>query len=197
MQTKPTTLKVIIMLCIALVVLLRGKGTLYADENQANVSSNSNPEITWFRRVFCQLDWAEVSAIVESPSGISSQIRHHVEYREDLNDEWTKGSSTWQRGYGDCEDFALAVKELCKLININVRILVFYPKGNQEAHAVAIGKWKGKMWISSNGWHQTVKSLEHAKQEIAKQMGWRRKTILTKNLSELTGATEDYAIGKE
>jgi len=139
---------------------------------------NAEAKVSLLRRIFTKLTWEEIETIVDTPKEICAAIRHTVDYKEDFGDEWTAANETWNRGYGDCEDFAIAVLELCKKKGIKADIQVFYPNGSIVGHAVVIGEWKGKMWISSNGWFQYVKSIEHAKKEIKSEIGWKQREIL-------------------
>ncbi len=139
------------------------------------------------RRIFSKLTWEEIETVVDSPKEICAIVRHTVDYKSDMGDEWTSGKETWEKGHGDCEDFAIAIIELCEKKGIKASMQVFYPKGSMLAHAVVVGEWKGKTWISSNGWFQTVKSMEHAKREIAFEAGWRSKEILVATPDQLAG----------
>jgi hypothetical protein len=141
-------------------------------------------EAGWWKRTFGTLNWEEVVSAVSSPSEVARRVRHHVDFRDDVGDQWAEGKETWDRGYGDCEDMAAAVVAMCKRIGIDATVMVFCPTSRRAAHAVAVGKWNGKMWISSNGWYETVKSMDDAKREIAKEMGWRGLEIDIWNLSE-------------
>lgn len=140
----------------------------------------------WIRRTFGTLTWEEAQTVYKTPQDISAAVRQHVAYREDMGDEWASGKETWDRGFGDCEDFAACVADLCKAAGIVATIQVFSPKGSFEGHAVAMGSWNGRLWISSNGWYETVKSMDDAKAVIAKEQGsgWRHREIVTATSEE-------------
>jgi hypothetical protein len=146
--------------------------------------------VGWFRRNFGTLTWQEIRSVVASPKDASAQVRRHVRYQEDLGDVWSGGRETWERAYGDCEDLAAAVVDLVRGLGLEAEIYVFYPAGSWEAHAVAVGRYEGKTWISSNGWHETVDSMEEAKRIIAKEQGWRSKTIEVTKLDESASSRE-------
>jgi len=112
----------------------------------------------WLRRTFGTLTWEEVQTTLTTPKDICTAVRRHVRYRKDLEEEWTSGKETWDRGYGACEDYAACVVDLCKALGIEAQITVLIPRGSWEGHAVAIGTWKGKQWVSSNGWYEEVDS---------------------------------------
>lgn len=135
----------------------------------------------WVRRTFGTLTWQEVQTVCKTSQDVCAAVRHHVIYKEDMGDEWTSGEETWDRGFGDCEDFAACVADLCKAIGIEATLQVFSPEGSFEGHVVAMGSWNGRLWISSNGWYETVKSTDDAKTVIAKEQGsgWRHREILS------------------
>ena len=133
-------------------------------------------KIGLFRSAVGDLKWAEVSTVVRSPKDICRRVRSHVRYEDDLGDQWESGQGTWDRGYGDCEDFAACVVDLCKATGAEAWIQVFFPANGFEAHAVAMGPLKDGFWISSNGSYETVRSMEDAKQVVAGEVGWRGKS---------------------
>jgi hypothetical protein len=146
--------------------------------------------VGWFRRNFGTLTWQEIRSVVASPKDAAAQVRRHVRFREDVGDVWSGGQETWERGYGDCEDLAAAVVDLVRGMGQKAEILVFNPAGSWEAHAVAIGHHEGKMWISSNGWYETVDSLEDAKRVVARELGWHSRTIVATSLDEAASSRE-------
>jgi len=142
-------------------------------------------QVGWFRRTFCTLTWDEIQTVVRTPRSICSAVRHHVRPAEDMGDTWSTGKETWERGSGDCEDYAACVVDLCKAAGIEANIKVFYPKDSWEGHAVVVGSLDGRLWISSNGWYQTVKSMDDAKAVIAREAGWRHTEILVASIEEV------------
>lgn len=135
--------------------------------------SGRTKKVGWFRRLFGTLTWDEAISLVDSPASASGQVRKHVRYRADQEDTWEDGKTTWQRGYGDCEDMAAAVVDLLKAKGIPAEIYAFIRMDAWEGHAVAMGRYKGKLWFSTNGWFETVDSLDEAIEEISWIMGWR------------------------
>ena len=140
------------------IIMLILTATLLAGVQSAEAESVEQKP-GFFRRLFSKLTWNELVTVVESPKEICIKVRQNVEYREDLSDVWENGKKTWDKGSGDCEDLAACVVDLCKEKGFEADILIFYPKGSWEAHAVAVGQWNGEYWISSNGWYQKVKSI--------------------------------------
>lgn len=123
--------------------------------------------------IFESPSWEEAVAAVDSPHKAAKLVRLHVKFREDEGDEWSDGRTTWDRGYGDCEDLAAAVVQLCADAGLDVgaRIQVFSDsiRGN---HAVAVGTWHGRMWIVSNGWFEYVDSMDDAVLHVSCEMQW-------------------------
>ena len=139
----------------------------------------------WTRRVFGTLTWEEVPTVCKTPQEICSAVRHHVTYKEDLEERWASGMETWNNKSGDCKDFATCVIDLCKAVGIEAQMKIFCPKGSWVGHAVVIGQCNGRLWISSNGWYEEVESLDAAKAAIARELGWRQKEILTATPDEV------------
>lgn len=150
--------------------------------------------VSLVRQLFARLTWEELLLTSEDPVDICSRVRHNVEYREDIEEEWPKGREVWERGYGDCEDMANCIVDACREQGIEAMVLVFHPEGSLSAHAVAIGMWRGRLWIASNGWHESVKSMDHAKTIVAKQMGWRKKKLLVASLENIVPPDANPAI---
>lgn len=136
-------------------------------------------------RLFSKLTWDEVVAIAKDPRQICSRIRNNVTYREEMGEQWQTGKTTWEKGKGDCEDFAEAVVELCKEKGFDAEVYVVFPKGSWEAHAVAVGTFEGQMWLSSNGGYQEVASFAEAQRKVATDMGWRKKQLVFKTALEI------------
>jgi len=141
--------------------------------------------VSWFRQVFAKLSWEETISVVKTPRQICAAVRRRVEYREDLGDEWAGGKETWDREYGDCEDIAASVVDLCRARGLDARILIFFPENAAEGHAAAVGVIGNKIWISSNGWYDTADSLDEAKRKIAREMRWKwgRRKLVASTLS--------------
>ena len=132
----------------------------------------------WFKRAFGNLSWNEIQLVVDTPREASAAVRQNIRYAEDLGDTWTGGEETWNRGSGDCEDMAAAVVEMVHKVGGEASIVVFRPENSGAGHAVAIGTWQGRQWVSSNGFYYSVKSLDQAKTLVAREMGWRHGLIV-------------------
>ena len=140
-------------------------------------NSNATEKPGRFRRVFQRLNWEEVHTVVSDPKTASAVVRQNILYQEDLGDTWSSGAETWSRESGDCEDLAAAVVELVRHLGGEAEIVIFHPVDSAAGHAVATGTWNGKQWISSNGFYYQVQSMKHAAELVAREMGWRNRSI--------------------
>ena len=186
----------IAQISLVVAVVLGARQTTAADDT-APAASPASPKVSWFRRTFCSLTWSETAAVARSPKEICRRIRARVKYKKELGDKWTSGKETWKRGYGDCEDFAACVSDLCRQIGLQTRIYMFYNKRSSKGHVVTIGEWRGRMWMSSNGCWATIGSVKDARDKIAASMGWPvRETVsvaMPRNMSSLQFRGQGYA----
>ena len=120
------------------------------------------------------LSGAEAAGQLSSPENITKTVKNRVQYSRDMlkDDEWRSGRETWDRGEGDCEDYAATVKDLCAANGIVAHILVVRSRAAGKSHAVTMGEWNGGVWVSSNGSYREFQSLHDAKQEVARDLGW-------------------------
>lgn len=164
-------MKTPLLIRLKMTVLLMTLGVLAA------VDAGAADEMSWWRRVFSELTWAEVADIRTTPKQICSAVRHRVRYKADEVDEWQAGEETWNKRVGDCEDFAIAITELCRKNGIDAEVMILNPKNSWEGHAVAVGIWKDRFWVSSNGWYEECASLDDVKRKIAHEFRWRNRAI--------------------
>ena len=148
-------------------------------------------KLNWFKRTFKTLTWDEVSQKVNTPKEICSSVRHHVAYRADQGDDWASGKETWDRGYGDCEDYAAAIAEICKNKDIETLTFMIYPESEDTGHVVVVGLWKNKLWFSSNGWFEHAKNGADIKRKVAHQMRWKQKNIIAMEWNDFRGLNPD------
>jgi hypothetical protein len=139
---------------------------------QAGASS-----VGWFGRTFGNLSWDSAVAATTSPASISWQVRRHVTYETIGGESFNNGRETWERRFGDCKAFAFCVADLCEAKDIVCWISVVRPKGELHGHAVTMGVWQGKLWMSSNGIYGEFKSLEAALQSLASVKGFSGKSL--------------------
>lgn len=126
------------------------------------------------RRNGASQSWEDVAGRDVSPRAIAEVVKERIQYAPDVvkEDEWRSGRETWARRQGDCEDIAAAVKDLSEANGYKAEIYVVQSKTARSAHAVTIGKTGETMWMSSNGSYEVVKSLDDAKEKIARALGW-------------------------
>ncbi len=116
--------------------------------------------------------WQATAIAAGTPSEICRVVRAHVRYVADVNDTWQSGRETWERGAGDCEDFAATVRDICQARGLDARLYVFHSETGNAAHAVTIGNWHGTLWMSSNGSYEVVSSVADAREHVMREMNW-------------------------
>jgi hypothetical protein len=157
------------MIVIALVGVLVGDGCA-----QDHAAAGHQPLMSWYHSAFRPLSWEEVHQAAESPRAICWQVRRHLVYREEMGEQWFSGRTVWERGYGDCDDFASCVADLCEDKGYPCWITAVFPVGSRDhGHCVTMGLWRGKLWISSNGAYDEVASLDDALKRLAVILGRR------------------------
>ena len=125
-----------------------------------------------------ELTFEENLLKVNTPKEICSSVRNRVDYRSDVGDEWATGNETWEREYGDCENMATTVSEICFEKGIKTEMFVLYPENEREGHVVVVGLLDGKLWFSSNGWFDKASSMSDIKKKIAHEFRWKDKNIV-------------------
>jgi len=141
-------------------------------------------EAGWFGKRAPKQSWREAIATSETPSQVCRVLSGGVRYRRDSNDTWQSVEKTWSRGAGDCEDFALCVREFCRTLGVDVEIRIYYPLDCYEGHVVAVGQWNGKKWVASNGKYCEAKDNEAIDRYVAREMGTRRSRLFSVSLTE-------------
>ena len=140
--------------------------------SSASASSSSKPRQSWFHRMFHKPTWAEVLEQCETPRDVCNVVNRFIGYRTEEMDRWASAEETWQRGRGDCEDFAVFIETLCHRLGFSVTVNLYFPSGMRgEGHAVAVGTWNGQMWMSSNGSYREVESVDEVKETVAQMYG--------------------------
>jgi predicted transglutaminase-like cysteine proteinase len=120
------------------------------------------------------MPWREVGRHASSPQDVCAHVKAHVRYRADMfaHEEWQAATRTWQIGTGDCEDYAVCVRDLARQAGFQADIYVLRSKTARASHAVVIGTYRGSIWASSNGSYRVFQSVDDAKQALAAEMGW-------------------------
>lgn len=84
---------------------------------------------------------------------INQWVNWHVRYRDDAGgDEWANAGTTLERGFGDCEDFALAKMALLAALGIpaDEMFLVLLRDGRAEQHAVLVVNRDSRRYVLDN-----------------------------------------------
>ena len=84
---------------------------------------------------------------------VNQWVNWHVSYRDDpAGDEWAPASTTLKRGFGDCEDFALAKMGLLLALGIpsDDMYLVVLRDQRQFDHAVLAVSRNGRLFVLDN-----------------------------------------------
>jgi predicted transglutaminase-like cysteine proteinase len=113
-----------------------------------------------------------VEAIGNRPSDVCTAVRNRMRYTSDIGDTWQSASESWKRRKGDCEDFAVAVRDLCRAKKMAADVHVFYSKTSRAGHAVTIGRSPDGLWMSSNGSFERITSVADARNTIVRRYGW-------------------------
>ena len=139
----------------------------------APTSSGGQPHESWFRRMFHKPTWSELLEKCQSPRDVCSLVNRFVGYRTEEVDRWAPATETWTNGRGDCEDFAVLIETLCNQLGFGQSTvnLYFLSGLRDEGHAVVVGTWEGKMWMSSNGSYEEVQSIDEVKKTVARMYG--------------------------
>lgn len=138
----------------------------------ASTSSSSQPRESWFHRTFHKPTWSELLEECKSPRDICHVVERFVGYRTEEVDRWNPAAETWKNSRGDCEDFAILIETLCHTLGFSATVNLYFPSGLRgEGHAVAVGMWNGKMWMSSNGSYEEVDSIDEVRKTVAQMYG--------------------------
>ena len=149
---------------VAVLVLSLSSLAVFADDGGSQKS--------WFQRHFVRPAIDEALAECATPQQVCEMVDRYVgSYSESVN-RWTDAEETWKRGWGDCEDFAVCIEQLCHRIGFDVQVHLFYPtQPGEEGHAVAVGNWNGQLWMSSLGSFKPVASMDDVRREAARVIG--------------------------
>lgn len=147
--------------------------------------SSSAVSPSWAKRTFGRMDWSEAAQAYASPREICRLVEKNVRYKTEKTDKWSASGETWMAGYGDCEDFAILIQELCRLSGFETKVHLYFPAtGGREGHAVLVGEWNGKIWFSSNGQYEEVKSEQEVRNRVARMLSCKEKQLWVMKLSD-------------
>jgi predicted transglutaminase-like cysteine proteinase len=84
---------------------------------------------------------------------VNQWVNWHVRYRDDAaGDEWSPATHTLRRGFGDCEDYALAKMELLLALGVpsDAMYLVLLRDSRQVEHAVLAVNRQDRLLVLDN-----------------------------------------------
>ncbi len=168
----------------ALIMVVSGWTCAESASAQSLATVASVPSKSWMQRTFGREEWSTVAKAYETPREICRMIERSVRYTEEKADQWSSPQDTWARGRGDCEDFAISIQELCRLSGLPARVHLYFPAGGREGHAVLVGEWNGKIWFSSNGSYEEVKSEDEVRARVARMLSCKAKNLWVMRLSQ-------------
>lgn len=146
-------------------------------------SESTSP--SWAKRTFGKMEWAEASSLTfPAPREVCRLVEKNVRYKTEKVDVWSNPEETWANGRGDCEDFAIAIQELCRLSGLETKIHLYFPMNGGEGHAVLVGTWEGKTWFSSNGAYEEVKSENDIRRRVARVLSTKESNLWVMKLSD-------------
>jgi predicted transglutaminase-like cysteine proteinase len=172
---------------IALIAaLLLGSASMAnAQSVAAATQSEASISPSWAKRTFGSMDWTEAAQSYATPREICRLVEKNVRYKTEKVDQWATAEETWTRRFGDCEDMAVLIQELAQVSGMQSKVhLYFPPTAGKEGHAVLVGEWNGKVWFSSNGSYEEVKSEDEVRKRVAKMLSAKADKLWVMKLSE-------------
>jgi hypothetical protein len=152
-------------------VFLAGAGAVLAQTTGSAPAIGGPKSKSWFDRHFGRPAWEEVKRAATTPREICRFVGTYISYRTEDVDRWTSPDETWARGKGDCEDFATLVEQACHDAGFDACIELYFPAGRPgQGHAIAVGHWQGRMWMSDTGDYREVRSVEEVLECDAAEM---------------------------
>ena len=139
------------------------------DAAPAPVEAPAVRQRNWFQRFFFKPDWAQALSECHTPRDICRMVEKHISYKEESVDQWATAKETWERGYGDCEDFAVCIQAMCRELGFHVSVRLYYTLSpSLMGHAVVVGENEdGSQWFSSNGSFENVDSSREMADRVA------------------------------
>lgn len=164
---------------VVCVFLLSQGGVVFAQ-----TVASAAPSVSWAKRTFGRMSWAEVEHAYAAPREICRLVEKNVRYKTEKQDHWATAAETWDRAFGDCEDFAILIQQLCRISGIEAKVHLYIPAKGGEGHAVLVGEWNGKTWFSSNGSYEEVKSEQEVARRVAGMLSCKQKDLWVMRLNE-------------
>lgn len=132
----------------------------------------ARPTRSWFQRAFRKPSWEQALAECQTPEDVCRMVERNIGYRLDDADHWQRPQETWERGMGDCEDFAACIQEMCRELGFPpVSLHLYFAAGGRgDGHVVTVGLWCGEMWMSDVGDYREVDSIEDVTERVSRDL---------------------------
>lgn len=171
--------------CLLLIVAVGLSAVTPVQAQTVASATTETGSSSWAKKVFGRPDWADVAREYDSPREICHLVERSIRYSTEDADQWRAAGITWERGKGDCEDMAIVIQELCKISGMETKLHLYFPSsGKKEGHAVLVGEWNGKIWFSSNGSYEEVKSEQDIRHRVARMLSCKEKLLWVMKMSE-------------
>jgi len=139
---------------------------------------------SFWQRLFGKITWEEALNAASTPRDICRLVGRHLSYVSDDGELWESPRRTWERGKGDCEDYAITILEMCRTKNIPAFLRLYFPASRPIGHAIVIGKKPdGGLWMSSVASYREIQSQQEATERVAAELGCRPSEMWIADLS--------------
>ena len=126
---------------------------------------------SWFQRFFSQPTWEEAVSSCRNPGDVCRMAERYIMYQAEERDTWSTARATWQSRRGDCEDFAILINEMCRERGWDSWVELYFPsEAHAEGHAIVMGRYNGKLWISNMGSYEEIQSLGDVRTIVAGEL---------------------------
>lgn len=171
-----------LILFVSYGVGLAGDQRLFAPSALTTID---NQRLAQFRQPEARVELiARIGAYAHSPAEVCMIVEKIVRYRSDKRkDEWATPEETLRRGYGDCEDIAILIQELCGRIGAESDVILFFASGREEGHAIVAGRWGDKFWMADNGDYKEAATFEMLAANVKQRLTWRDREVWHVRLS--------------
>ena len=137
-----------------------------------------------WQRLFGTVTWEDALNVTSTARDICRLVGRRLSYESDRGELWDSPKRTWERGKGDCEDYAITILEMCRAKNIPAFIRLYFPASRAIGHAIVMGKkLDGGLWMSSLGSYREIRSQQEATETVAAELGCRPSEMWIVDLS--------------
>ena len=148
-------------------------------------TDSTAPRRGWFKRTFAKPSWEQALAECTTPREVCRMVQRHIIHTAEDGDTWSAAPDTWDRGAGDCEDFAILAQDLCRELGFETSLQLYYSISPMTAgHAVVVGTWGDKVWVSSNGAYKEFTSQAGVVKHVAKFLRCKQKNMFSVVLAD-------------